>query len=122
MTEISASSIVTSVAASVIAAGIIWLASETHNHGVTLTHVSDKIDEHGITLSNLTAEVTGEPNGLRAKALFLYNTVLEVKKQNEDSSRKQEEQRVQIKSIKDRLDIVDGDHGRPRPAPSLDEH
>ena len=128
MTEINMSSVITSVASTVIAAAIVWIASETHQHDITLTHHTDVLDRVEKAVGDVGLEITGEPNGLKYKTKWLHDTMVDynVKAQkaiadvSTDLSDVKKEREKTNKAILDKLDRmdsrltkVDGDHGTP---------
>lgn len=129
------SSVVTSVASTVIAAAIVWIASETHQHDIALVKQGDTLDRiedttklHTGALKSLTDEITGEPDGLKAKTRWLHNTLIDNNKKSQDAiagvssdiADVKKERDTTNKTILDKLDKldsrltkVDGDHGKP---------
>jgi len=128
MTEISMSSIVTSVASTVIAAAIVWIASETHQHDITLTRHTDILDRVEKSVGDVANEITGEPNGLKYKTKWLHDTMVDYNNKAQsaiagvstDLAEVKQEREKTNKTILDKLDKldlrltrVDGDHGKP---------
>ena len=128
MTEINMSSIVTSVASTVIAAAIVWIASETHQHDITLTHHTDVLDRVERAVGDVGLEITGEPNGLKYKTKWLRDTMVEYNTKAQmaiagvstDLAEVKKEREKTNKEILDKLDHldsrltrVDGDHAAP---------
>lgn len=122
------SSIVTSVASTVIAAAIVWIASETHQHDIALQHHTDILDRVEKSVADVGLEITGEPNGLKYKTKWLHDTMVDYNNKaqsaiagvSNDLSDVKKEREITNKKILDKLDKldsrltkVDGDHGTP---------
>jgi hypothetical protein len=132
VTDIKLGGMVTSVASTVIAAGIIWAATELHNHDIALQKQTDKLDlisdttkGHSDALAALVKQITGEPDGLLAKTKWLHDTLERNDTQaryaitgiKNDLAAVKEEREKTNKTIIDKLDHldqrltkVDGDH------------